>query len=135
MAMITVIARWEDTQMPPEVEYQLWRQIKGAFEVDRIIFVPIAKGMENYHLEQYDTMEEALDAASTGRRVFLEPDGHYCIGGNIPQGDIVLITGNTNNNNKGYAKKEETYSITTPRRTHLYPTEAAAIALATRYGQ
>lgn len=131
--MITIIARWEDTQMLPQYEYQLWRQLKGAFLVNKIIFTGIAPDMEAYQLEQYATMEEAL-AVAVGDRVFLEPTG---IKGllDIPTGDIVLITGNTGQNNLAHAQAVETYKIASPASTHLYPTEAAAIALATRYGQ
>jgi len=133
--MITIIARWEQAQLPPVVEYQLWRQIKGAFKVNRIIFVPVIPGLDEYHLEQYATLEEALDATvGAGERVFLEPSGYNPIV-DIPQGDIVLITGNTNNNNLALANVNETYSIASPAPTHLYPSEAAAIALAIRHGQ
>ena len=106
--MITVIARWEEAQMPAIVEYQLWRQLKGAFEINRIIFTPIALGMEDYHLEQYATMDEAL-AVAEGERVFLEPTGYKGML-DIPQNDIVLITGNTNHSNIEYANVDETWN-------------------------
>lgn len=131
--MITVVARWEQTQMPPEVEWQLWRQLRGAFEIDRLVFVPERPEMKAYHVDQYSTMEEAL-ASTVGQRVFLEPTGTKGMH-DIPEGDIVLITGNTDNDNLQFAKEDETYKIKSPRRTHLYPSEAAAIALAVRYGQ
>ncbi len=131
--MITIIARWEDAQMLPQYEYQLWRQLKGAFEVNRIIYTGIVPNIESYQLEQYATMEEAL-AVAVGARVFLEPTGTKGLL-DIPTGDIVLITGNTNNNNLVHAQAGETYKIASPASTHLYPSEAAAIALAVRYGQ
>ena len=130
--MITIIARWEESQMPPMVEWQLWRQLRGAFKINRLIFVPVLLP-DNYHVEQFDTMGEALDAA-VGQRVFLEPTGSKGMF-DIPDGDIVLITGDTDSNNLAYAKADETYSIKSPQRTVLYPSEAAAIALAIRYGQ
>jgi hypothetical protein len=132
--MITIIANWEQAQMPPTVEYQLWRQLKGAFKVQRIMYVPITPGMDDYHLEQHATMEDALAAAGDGERVFLEPTGTKGML-DIPSGDIVLITGNTDANNLAYAEAGETYEIKSPQRTALYPTEAAAIALAIRHGQ
>ena len=119
--------------MPPIVEWQLWRQLRGAFKINRLIFTPIAPDMESYHLIQFATMEEAL-ASAEGERVFLEPTGTKGMG-ELPQGDIVLITGNTNKNNLAYASTGETYSIKSDASTHLYPSEAAAIALAIRYGQ
>jgi len=132
--MITIIARWEDAQMPPEVEWQLWRQLRGAFRVNRLIFTPVNPEMVNYGFDQFNTMDEALEAAGTGDRVFLEPTGYKGMY-DIPQGDIVLITGNTNHSNMEYANVNETYKVASPQRTHLYPSEAAAIALAVRYGQ
>ena len=131
--MITIIARWEQQQMPPQVEYQLWRQLRGAFKIDRLIFTPVLPQMFDYHVDQFDTMEEAL-ASTMDELVFLEPTATNGLL-DMPQGDIVLILGNTSKNNLAYAKTEETYSIQTPQRTHLYPSEAAAIALSIRYGQ
>lgn len=119
--------------MLPQYEYQLWRQLKNAFEVKRMIFVGIAAGMDDYHLEQYATMEDALEVAE-GERVFLEPSGMNWLS-EIPKGDIVLITGNTDHDNTRYATADEMYKIDSPQRSHLYPTDAAAIALAIRYGQ
>ena len=123
--------------MPSVVEYQLWRQLKNAFLVDRIIFVPVTTSMDdpqnNFHLEQYATIEEALEA-SVGQRVFLEPTGTKGMS-DIPEGDIVLITGCTTATNLAFAQADETYQIKSPQRTALYPHEAAAIALAIRYGQ
>jgi len=131
--MITIIARWEEAQLPPLIEWQLWRQLRGAFKVSRLIFTPVIPDTEDYHFEQYATMEEAL-AVAVGQRVFLESTGSKGML-DIPDGDIVLITGNTNHNNLEYAKADEMYKIKSNARTHLYPTEAAAIALAIRYGQ
>jgi len=131
--LITIIARWEQAQMPPINEYQLWRQVKGAFRVQRMVFVPITPGMGDFHLEQYATMEEAL-AACSGERVFLEPKGTKGMA-DIPQGDIVLITGDTDHSNMEHAQADETYKVKTDMPTKLYGCEAAAIALAIRYGQ
>lgn len=38
--MITVVSRWESMQMEPELEWKMWRQLKGAFGVERLIFTP-----------------------------------------------------------------------------------------------
>lgn len=131
--MITIIAKWETSQMPSQIEWQLWRQLRGAFKITRFIFVPIIEEMAIHHVDQVDTMEEALDMAK-GERVFLEPTGYKGMH-ELPQGDIVLILGNTETSNMKYAQVNETYKIMTPQRTVLYGTDAAAIALAIRYGQ
>jgi hypothetical protein len=81
-------------------------------------------------------MRQALDAVQ-GERVFLEPRGQLPVTA-IPDGDIVLVLGNTAENNLAYAAAAETYSIATEgteNHNHLYGVNAAAIALAIRYGQ
>lgn len=121
--------------MPPLVEWALWRQLKGAFKVHRMFFTPIVPEFVggHYPIRQFATMQEALQEAE-GRRVFLEPTGTNALS-KMPEGQIVLITGNSAIGNMHHAKSEEAYAIKTPQQTHLFPTEAAAIALAIRYGQ
>ena len=112
--------------MPPEVEAKLWRQLKGAFRINKLISVP----------GDFDTMRQALDSA-VGDRVFLEPSGAWRLQ-DIPTGDIVLVVGNTAEGNLAYADDDETYRIATEGSTdhnHLYGSNAAAIALAVRFGQ
>jgi hypothetical protein len=131
--MITVIARWEDTQMPADVEYQMWRQLKGAYGIDRLIFTPVVETA--FNVEQYDNMMTCLlKADAEASRVFLEPSGYNPVG-DIPQGDITLILGNTAMSNMEHAQVNETYSIASPASAHLYGISAASIALAIRYGQ
>ena len=119
--------------MPPELEHRMWRQIKGAFTVEpadwRLIFVPKMPGTS---AEQYDTMEEALEAAGDGERVFLEHRSSKPIS-EIPKGNIVLVLGNTEYSNEEYAKDGETYRIDTPGSTDMYGINAAVIALAFRF--
>lgn len=138
MSKVTVIARWETGQMSPLKEWNLWRQMRGAFGITRFKFVPVHDYMSNIDIDQYDTMEEALASLPADvDRVFLEPTGYKGMY-DIPQGDIALILGNTDTHNMPHAHVNETYSIKTEGGTqhnHLYPTEAAAIALAIRYGQ
>jgi hypothetical protein len=50
-------------------------------------------------------------------------------------GTVALILGNTAEDNTKYATADEAYRITTPTKTSLYGSNAAAIALAVRYGQ
>lgn len=124
--MITVIYRPETNQIPPEAEAKQWRQLKGAFRINKIIAVP----------GDFDTMRQALDSVQ-GDRVFLEPRGAFPVTA-IPDGDIVLVLGNTAENNLAYAGDDETYVIATEGtddHNHLYGINAAAIALAIRCGQ
>ena len=119
--------------MPPETEWQLWRQLRGAFKVKRFVFVPRVPEMDNYSFDQFDSMEEALESCK-GERVFLEPTGYQPVLA-IPTDDIVLILGNSAMSNMEHAKLDEHYKIFSDANTHLYGSNAAAIALALRYGQ
>lgn len=133
--MITVIARWETTQMPADIEWQHYRQLRGAFGVNRFIFTPVVETAAN--LEQYETLEECLLAADVGQRVFLEPSGYNSLH-EQPEGDIVYVIGNTAQHNMEHATVVETYRIDTPTGPtsgHLYGSNALAVALALRWGQ
>ena len=134
--MITICARWETAQMPANIEWQLWRQIRGAFRVQRIVFVPVLEEMKEYYVDQCETMEEAL-ASCEGHRYFLEPKGESGLSVLLPQReDIVLVLGDTNQNNLSHVTSDDhTVRIKTPQRTHLYGVSAAAIALAYWVGQ
>lgn len=124
--------------MPFELEWRMWRQLRGAFEVNEFIFVG-EEAHEGYSFRQAETMTEALAVLPENcQRVFLEPSGFNPISA-IPQdGHIAIIVGNTEQSNVDLAVRgeyDETYCIWTPNKTHLYGTNAAAIALAMRYGQ
>jgi hypothetical protein len=135
--MITVVTRWETTQMEPMLEWRMWRQMRDAFRITRFIFTPIMPEMNNIDIEQYETMEEALAAAEgVGEFIFLEPTGTKTVD-EIPKegdGNIVLILGNTPHHNLALANEDQTYRIETHGRYgHLYGINAAAIALAMRF--
>ena len=138
--MITIITRWETTQMEPKLEWRMWRQLKGAFHVDRVFACPVIPSMEGYSsLAQFPSLVDALSELDEGtHRCFLEPTGYRSLY-DLPQGgDIALILGNTETHNMQYAQVDETYAIRTPmgpNHAHLYGINAAAIALAVRYGQ
>jgi len=131
--MITVVSRWEQTQMPAEYEFKMWRQLK-VFGITRFIFTP---KLLNNGVEEYDTMEECLAQLDPKLpRCFLEPTGYkdmYDLA--QVRGPIALILGSTTNHNMMHADIDETYRIHEPAKSDMYPTSAAAIALAFRYGQ
>lgn len=131
--MITICTRWESAQMPAELEWRMWRQLRGAFGIDRLVFTPAAPDLLRVAIDQYATMREAL-ASCEGRRVFLEPRGIKTLH-DLPAGDIVFVLGSTSRDNLHHAKSGEVYRIATPGGTVLYGINAAAIALAFRYGQ
>lgn len=135
--MITICTRWETTQMSSELEWHMWRTIKGAFSVNRFVFIPKISSMQNYTFEQFDSMEEALESC-TGKRIFLEPKGKYKLSylTSHKDDDIVLVLGNCSKNNLDLIRPEDvSIRIESNKPSHLYGTNAAAIALAYRYGQ
>ena len=114
----------------------MWRQLRGAYEIDRLIFVPRFPSMDGYTFDQADSMEEALRVLPGDcHRVFLEPTGKKNIS-EIPRtGHIALILGDTNSHNLMHADEDETYHIASPGSADLYGINAAAIALAIEFGQ
>lgn len=132
--MITVVARWETDQMPFQLEWRMWRQLKN-FGIDRFVFVPIAEELSNVDIEQYETMEEALSVVE-GTRVFCEPKGTKGMR-DLPcrDEDVTLIFGSTSLTNMSYAKEGESYRIEEPRQTDMYPVSAGAVVLAFWHGQ
>jgi len=128
--MITIVTRWETHQMPAELEWRMWHQLRGAFKIDRFVFVPIVDELSGIAIDQFATMEEALESCE-GQLVFLEPTGGKTVS-EIPAGDIVLVLGNSGRNNLKHAAEDETYRIAYAGPSCLYGTNAAAIALAYR---
>ena len=133
--MITIVSRWEKTQIPPAIEWIMWGQLKN-FGVKRFIFVPVTEEMKNINVEQYDTMEEALSKVSTKNRVFLESTGTKGMNDLPPSDeDVTFILGSTFSSNVKFAKEDELYRINEPRVTDMHPISAASIALAFWFGQ
>ena len=133
--MLTVVTRWETSQLDPRLEWRMWRQLKGAFKIDKFIFTPDLPEMANFTFEQYPTMEEAL-AASNGKRVFLEPGGEDSVLDIPANEDIVLVLGSTElGNAKHVTDNDLNVCIKTVKPVDFYGTNAAAIALAYMVGQ
>ena len=135
--MVTVVTRWESTQMEPMLEWRMWKQMRDAFRIKRFIFTPIMPELSNIDIDQYETMAEALEAVKDeGEFVFLEPTGKKTVH-EIPKegnGDIVLILGDSTRDNLEHADEDQCYRIETHGRYgHLYGINAASIALALRF--
>ena len=132
--MMTVVARWEPDPDIAAVELRFWGQLK-AFGIDKLICVPVIDKYKQM-VEQYETMQQALDAAGDGNRVFLESTGYKNMNDLPPRHeDVIFILGCSPTNNMMHAQTNETYRIHEPRVTDMYPTCAASIALAYWYGQ
>lgn len=133
--MITVVARWENDPDIAALEYRLWRQLSN-FGINRFMFVPIMEEMKGLAVEQFDTMEEALEQVPNGNRVFLESTGYNSMNDLPPRDeDVVFILGCSSTDNVKHMKVNESFRINEPRVTDMYPTCAGAIALAYWYGQ
>lgn len=107
--------------MPRELENRMWKQLKGAFAVDEVRFV-----------ENDRQLLEAIMSLSDFKLIYLEPTGHKDVKDIPRDGNIALFLSNTSVNNFHFVKPEEAYRINTPKPTHLYGINAAAIALAYR---
>lgn len=138
--MITICAKWEPAFFTSEAgqqEWNLWRQIRGAFDVRRFCFTPVDETMLGVSMDQYATMQEALDT-TVGRRVFLELVGSQPLSVlraiNPVVDDVVLIVGSSAGNNLSLIRPQDTVvRIDTPKPTDLYGINAASIALAELY--
>lgn len=119
--------------MDPSVEWRMWRQIRGAFKINRFVFTPTSRAGAG-HNDTFPTMEAALQACQ-GNRVFLEPKGERTLAELPPRDeDVVFVLGNTGRSNAKYAAPGETYRIWTPGTSDLYGINAAAIALSYWWG-
>ena len=127
--MITLVGRWEHTWLDPSVEHFMFRQLKAAYGVDRLVMVP--KLLERVtSVDQYDTMEEALESCK-GQKVFMEPTGDILLE-DSPQGmDLVYVFGNASNHNLNLMKDGDIKArIPTLTGTDMFAVNAAAIVLA-----
>ena len=80
-------------------------------------------------VDQYDSMEEALDTCE-GVRVFLEPTGTDRLEDIPLDTDIVLVMGHAGEGNKRRAKPGDlVVRIDSPGMTDMFAVNAAAIAL------
>lgn len=129
-----LIIHWDQVQLTPSDEWKLWHQLRGAYAITDIAFVPRVPDMLKLGYGHYDTMAEAL-AASIGALVFLEAGGSKDVSEIPKAGDITIIVGNTQEGNASLAEPDEMYSIQCPAPGELFGVNAAAIALAYRHGQ
>ena len=133
--MITIVGIWESDIVEPELEMRILRQLKGAYEIDRILMTPIKESMKTRsNVEQFETIEEALETCE-GTIVFLEPNGTTSLSELPDVDDITFVTGNAYISNMKFAKDHIACKINSPKTTDMFAVNAVAIALACRYGQ
>ena len=129
--MITLVTYYERGWFEPRTDAFIWRQMKNAFNVDRLIMIP-ALLPKRTSMDQFDTMQEALES-TMGKRIFFEPTGSSHHNSVKYYNDVVLVFGNANTHNLKHVRPEDTtVKINTPSNSVLFGTQAAAIALAAR---
>lgn len=130
--MLTICSRWDTLNLDPVTEWRMWRQLRGAFNINRFAMTDVQVALSGVDLDQYATMEDAL-ASCTGTKVFLEPTGTHTMDDvpDITTNDVVFILGNTHDGNAHLVQPGD-LSVALPcaNPVDLYGVNAAAIALA-----
>jgi len=135
---IAIAAIWDRTQVDPELELRIYRQVKGAFGVNELNMTPVAPWLEGGGATQFDTLQEAVDGSFAGApcvRAFLCPSGD-CNLEDIPVGDdpLVLVIGDTKTSPASLAGPGDfVVNLPAPFPVELYGVSAAAAALAELY--
>lgn len=140
--MLTIVTYWESSQMPAALEWRMWRQLRGAFNINRFIFTPVVHDMDRVGIVQAPSMEEALELVG-GSKIFLEPTGLYDLNDAdvsaiwTTDSEVAVVLGNTEHSNAHLVDKHGGMGcfIKSPGDTDMYGINAAAIALAHWYGQ
>lgn len=139
---ITIVSKWDTGQLPNEYEWNLWRQIKGAFAAQpadiQFCFCPVSEdpALTGVSFQQYNTMEECLSNVS-GKKVFFESGGSDTISSIPTDQDVVLIFGNTPSDNLSYIGDDDLHITLAHNNTgsYMYSANAAAVVLACMHGQ
>jgi len=126
--MITLVGLWEKDWLEPKLEWAIWRQLKHAFQIDRLVMVPkLLPRVQS--IDQYDTMEEALQSCE-GDLIFLEPSGDHSLSFFSHPEKAVYVFGNAMMDNKRFQGLN--LRIPTPQDTDLFAVSAASIILMDR---
>ena len=121
--------------MSEDLEMRMLRQLKGAYQIDRILMTPIVESMKTRaNVEQFNTMEEALETCN-GLIVFLEHKGKTALTDLPKTNDVTFVTGNAYHSNMHLAEGHITCKIKSAKPTDMFAVNAIAIALAYWYGQ
>lgn len=106
----------------------MWRQLCHAFNVDRLVMVPVLLS-ERTSVDQYPTMKEAL-ASCDGDFVVMEPKGDVMLEDFSHPETAVYVFGKAGRNNQKVNGTK--VRIDTPAMTDMFAINAAAIVLADR---
>lgn len=128
--MLTVCFAWDDVQMDPSIEWRVWRQLRGAFGINRMVACPVKPEMSNVSVEQYASMAEAV-ASCDGTVVLLRPGGDKHLLDIPISGDVTIVVGSTLEDLSGVSG-DMAVNIECANPVDLYGFNAAAIALQAR---
>lgn len=115
--MVTLIYRPEKDWLDEKVEKFMWRQLRHAYKVDNVI----ATNNIKFEVGKF-----------RGEVICLEPTGDTMLEDLDHPDDAIYVFGNAWNHNKTIDGKK--VRINTPSTTDMFAVNAAAITLASRYG-
>lgn len=99
---ISIVIPWDYTQLEAPTEWNIWRQLRGAYGLNGFHVSPPMSMMNNVNVvTQYDTVAESLAGAGAGQKVFLRLGGTDSINTIPASDDYVLIAGSTGENLAG----------------------------------
>jgi len=135
--MIELLVLWEDGWLPPDTEAFMWRQLRHAYDVDRIIAVPQSLS-PTLSVDQYDSMEAAL-AAVESTRVYLQPsatvEGINLLDYTHPEQACYIFGRSAENNLRFMREEDHVVTIYTPNPVDIFAVNAAAIVLQDRWNK
>ena len=114
--------------MDADLEWSMWRQLGGAFGIDKFIFTPEVSSVTSSKVIQTSSMDEALTFA-TGELIFLEPWAEKNLADLPKLNNYTLILSDTSQSNAKFCTSENSYRICTPNKTDMFGVNAASIAL------
>ena len=121
--MITLIAIWEKGWLDNKTEHFIWKQLKYAYGVDRLVFVGKPDDTR-LGIEWFKTVEEAIKS-TTGKLFILNPNAKKT--DVKKQENMVFLFGNAITSNAGV--EGEHIMIDTKNKTDMFAFNAAAIIL------
>ena len=127
--MVTIIGYWEKDWLDPKVEFFMMKQLKSAYKVDRVIMIPKLLS-ERTSLDQYDTLEEALDTVD-GELIYMEHTADSLLQNFKHPENAVYVFGKVGVSHK-HREDGVKIRIDTPGESCLFAANALAITLENR---
>lgn len=127
--MLTLAAYWDRTQVDPELEWRLWRQLRGAYNIGRFVLVPEVSHVAGISADFYPDMATAL-ATCVGHKVFLRLGGTDTINSVPTDTDYTIVVGSTVENLSGLPQAGDSdIELDAINPSDLYGVNAASILI------